>query len=104
MRTTTQEFIGWLAHSPFNKVEVLYDPISDTRAREIKELAKLIRRGSFVREIIDEDAARHAWSNVVSDRKLLAMAAPPSYDEDDGSALAIATRLVDERRSRNGDS
>jgi hypothetical protein len=84
----------WLAHDDDNKVVVLYAGQYDPPKKRIRELTSFIRRGLTVRVILDEDRARQAWGNVVTEREMRKMAKPPTYSEDDGSAVRIAKALV----------
>jgi hypothetical protein len=53
------QHLGWLAHDDDNHVVVLYVGLDDSPRQQARELAKLIRRGLWVRRILDvEGAAR----------------------------------------------
>jgi len=92
-------FSSWLGHDDDNKVTTLYDADHETAKQEANYLAKLIRRGTWVREITDEEKARFVWTKTLTEPELRALTAPPVYDPDsDGSAASIAERLVAYRR------
>lgn len=85
---------SWLAHDDDNKVHVLYCGGSDTPKQKAHYFAKLIRGGLTIRKIIDPDGAGHAWGEAITERKMRAIAEPPAYDLDDGSAAEIANKLA----------
>lgn len=85
--------IGWLAHTDENKVEVLYSGSGDTDKQKVKEIAKFIRRGLIVREILTDDA-RYSWGKTISEKQMKQIAAQPVYDDDEGSATFLAEKVV----------
>jgi hypothetical protein len=87
------EFMGWMAHDAENRVVVLYASHGDSRAQQVKYLTSVLRRGLVVRRIISEDI-RAYWGQVITERAMKRVAAPPDYDDDDGSAVDIAEGLV----------
>lgn len=84
---------AWLAHDDDNKVEVLYAGDYDSEMAQTKEIAKFIRRGLTVREIVSDDA-RHAWGKTLSEVEMRKIAAAPVYDPSEAGALHCAAAVV----------
>jgi hypothetical protein len=84
----------WLAHDDSNKVDVLYSGYGDTPKARARYFAKLIREGLTIRKITDADGARRAWGHILTENEMRAIAAPPGYDLDHGSAAQIANVLA----------
>jgi hypothetical protein len=88
------QHLGWLAHDDDNHVVVLYVGLDDSPRQQARELAKLIRRGLWVRRILDVEGAARSWGKKLSEAELYQIAAAPDYDPSDGSATFIAMTLT----------